>query len=165
MNCYWLAVVLSLAALGVVPASARSVEQARVNVAQEAETQTKAVWLSRVRFVNSSTHNVYGHYSAGNDKGTVGVLTAGSSIVLDAVLFSPEVAAQVEFRCDKADQFSCADGWVDLTGVYPHGDDGSVTTVFTFVRIGEIRLSFEVSGAGGDPTAYREIVIGNISRQ
>lgn len=164
MSRYGLAVVFSLAALGVVPAYAGSVEQARVADVQMSEAQTNTVWQSRVRFVNSSTHNVYGHYSAGSDNGTVGVLTAGSSVVLDAVAFSPKVVVQVEFRCDKADQFSCADGRVDLTGFYPRGDSGSVTTVFTFVKMGEIRLSFETAGAQGDPAAHREIVIGNISR-
>jgi hypothetical protein len=164
MNRYRLAVVFILAALGVVPAYAGSVEQAGVADVRMSEAQTNTVWQSRVRFVNSSTHNVYGHYNAGSDKGTVGVLTAGSSVVLDAVAFSPKVVVQVEFRCDKADQFSCADGRVDLTGLYPRGDYGSVTTVFTFVRMGEISLSFEVSDTDGDPAAYRQIMIGNISR-
>jgi hypothetical protein len=127
------------------------------------DPQVKGIWVSVVKLVNSSTHNVYGHYEVGNYKGTVGVIAAGKSASLDLVSFLPRELAKVNFRCDKADLFNCAVGKVDVTKFHPDGNYKNVTTVFTFVKMGEVVLSFEVFEPNSDAGSYKEIIIGSVS--
>lgn len=144
---------LLLCVLLIVPSYATSQEEVQVEKTSD----------TIVKIVNSSGHNVYGHYEIGNSKGTVGVLAAGKSALLESVSFAPEQQVKVNFRCDKADLFDCAVGKVDVTKIYPIGNYRNVTTVFTFVKMRKIVLSFIVSESNSNSGLHKEIVIGSIS--
>jgi len=116
---------------------------------------------SDVKIVNQSGSNVYWHFQQDNAFVISGLLKSQKSSNIVNVSFFPNQAVTIQFNCNKADTWTCAEGKVDVTKFYPSNQHDNIVTVFTYNNQGVV-LSFEASSID-DKHGPKQIVIGPIN--